>query len=219
MFPSHDDIKSASERILELFSAAAREVTLDAHKVLFEENDLGDSLFIVLDGSVEISLLWHDGRRLSVDVMRAGHIFGEIALFDPGVRTATARTLEPSRLAQLTHDDLLREASHNPSLALELLMMMGKRMRWMNQQLHEYVFMPLPARLARKLLYLMAEDRDGARKLTLSQTDLADFAGATREAVSKILSTWSRQGILKTSRGSIELLDRSTLFEIAGYDD
>ena len=188
MFPSHEKMQSGSERILKLFSSATRFIETEADQVVFEEGRPGDCLYIVLEGRVEISLMWHDGRRLGVDVMRVGHIFGEIALFDPGLRTATAKALEPCRLAQLVHDDLLREISKNPSLATEILQLMGQRMRWMNQQLHEYVFMPLPERLARKLLYLMADETDTGRRLALSQTELADFAGATREAVSKILS-------------------------------
>ncbi|WP_235930648.1 Crp/Fnr family transcriptional regulator [Sulfitobacter sediminilitoris] len=219
MFPNHEKMQSGSARILELFSSATQIIELGANEVLFEEDDPGDSLFIVLDGSVEISLIWHDGRRLGLDVMRSGHIFGEIALFDPGVRTASAKTLEPCRLAQLSHDDLLNAISTKPELAVEILKLMGQRMRWMNQQLHEYVFMPLPARLARKLLYLIPGDTGTERKLALSQTELADFAGATREAVSKILSAWNKSGILKTSRGSMEVLDRSALFRIAGYED
>lgn len=217
MLIKSDEMEGEELEIDKLLSLAKDIRTFEGNEVLFEENDPGDSLYIILEGRVEISLLWEDGRRLGLDVMRPGFLFGEIALFNPGPRTATARTLEPCKLALLSHDDLMMEIKKRPDLAVEILLIMGQRMRWMNQQLHEYVFMPLPSRLARKLLYLLPEGGTAGEKLQLSQTELADFAGATREAVSKTLSGWKKQGILATSRGSMEVLDRSSLRAIAGF--
>lgn len=217
MLIKSEEMEGEELEIDKLLSLAKDIGTFETNEVLFEENDPGDSLYIILEGRVEISLLWEDGRRLGLDVMRPGFLFGEIALFNPGPRTATARTLEPCKLAQLRHDDLMAEIKKRPDLAVEILLIMGQRMRWMNQQLHEYVFMPLPSRLARKLLYLLPEGGGDGQRLRLSQTELADFAGATREAVSKTLSGWKKQGILATSRGSMEVLDRPSLRAIAGF--
>lgn len=79
----------------------------------------------------------------------------------------------------------------------------------MNAQLNEQVFLPMPVRLARKLLYLTPDSGDG--RLGLSQSELAEFVGATREAVSKTLSNWKRSGIIEINRGALQILDRTAL--------
>ncbi len=170
----------------------------------------------MLEGRVELSRIGEDGRRLGLDVVSRGAVFGEIALFDPGPRTATATALEECRLLMLRHGDLMRKIEGNPGLALELLRLMGQRMRYMNQQLHEHVFLPLPQRLARKVLQFAAGEDEGLACLRLSHSELAELAGASREAVSKVLSSWNKDGILQTGRGSVEVLNHAALREIAG---
>ena len=78
-----------------------------------------------------------------------------------------------------------------------------------NLQLNEQVFLPMPVRLARKLLYLVPDSGNG--RLALSQAELAEYVGATREAVSKTLSNWKRSGLIEISRGGVQILDRSAL--------
>ena len=89
-------------------------------------------------------------------------------------------------------------------------------MRWMTAQLNEQVFLPMPARLARKLLYLTRADVRG--QLSLSQSELAEFVGATREAVSKTLSNWRKAGLIEISRGGLTILDRGGLTVLADPD-
>ncbi len=196
--------------------AAASPVRLAARETLFEEDDQGDALYVLLEGRVELSRIGEDGRRLGLDVVSRGAVFGEIALFDPGPRTATATALEESKLLVLRHGDLMRTIEANPGLALELLRLMGQRMRYMNQQLHEHVFLPLPQRLARKVLHFAGGEDGGHACLKLSHSELAELAGASREAVSKVLSSWKKKGILQTARGSIEVKNQAALRKIAG---
>ncbi|MDF1727020.1 MAG: Crp/Fnr family transcriptional regulator [Sulfitobacter sp.] len=211
-------LSTASSELLSILKAISVEVKLEAHQTLFNEHDPGDALYVVREGAVEISILAEDGRKLGLEIMRAGAVFGEIALFDPGPRTATATSLTATRLTLIRNEDLMRETSGSPELSLELLRLAGVRMRLMNQQLHEYVFLPLPARLARKILHLTTGAGE-ERTFALSQTDLADFTGATREAVSKTLSNWKAQGLIETGRGRITLLDRTALRRLAGLED
>ena len=213
-----DDIlqNALSKDLRTIVLAAAKPMRLDAQQTLFREHDEGDSLFVVLDGRIELSLDFEDGRRLGLDVLTRGAVFGEIALFDPGPRTATATAVEPCKLLVVRHGDLMRAIEDSPGLALELLRLMGQRMRYMNTQLHEYVFMPLPQRLARKVLQFAPDAASGPARLSLSQSDLAELAGASREAVSKVLSGWKKQGILRTGRGAIDVLDQPALRMIAG---
>ena len=134
-------------------------------------------------------------------------------MFDPGERTATATAAEPSHLRRLRHRDVLGQLTRHPELAGDMLKLAGQRMRWMNTQLNEQVFLPMPVRLARKLLYLTPAEGNG--HLSLSQSELAEFVGATREAVSKTLSNWRKAGLIEISRGGLQLKDRGGLAVLA----
>lgn len=217
MLFGNDMLKGVVSRDLRsVLLAAAKPVKLSASETLFKEDEQGDALYVMLEGRLELSIVWEDGRRLGLDVLSRGAVFGEIALFDPGPRTATATALEKCRLLMLRHGDLKRAIQSSPGLTFELLRIMGQRMRYMNEQLHEYVFMPLPQRLARKMLQFSSKEGEGPAYLKFSQSELAELAGASREAVSKLLSTWKKQGILQTGRGSVELLNQGDLRKIAG---
>lgn len=216
MQPDTGFFAGTSDELKRLIATLAREVTLASGEELFAEGDEGDALYVVVDGAIEISVLSRGGRKLALDVLRAGALFGEIALFDPGLRTATATALEPSRLMRLRNGDLLREIAARPEVAIDLIRLAGLRMRWMSRQLRDQVFLPLPARLARKILHLCPAPAAGGARLALSQSELAEFAGATREAVSRILIAWKAQGLVEPQRGGLVILDQPALAAIAG---
>ena len=209
--PKAGFLASASQDLLRLLNSVAAEVTLDEGEVLFEQGDTGDALYAITSGSLEVSILSREGRKLSLDVMRPGALFGEIALFDPGTRTATVTALEPSRVRGVKNADVLRAIRETPELAIDLIQLAGERMRWMSSQLNEQVFLPMPARLARKILYLTVDGSEHLSLLRLSQAELAEFVGATREAVSKTLALWKRGGVINASRGGVRVLDRDAL--------
>lgn len=211
-------LASASPALVGILKEISKPVEVPAGEVIFHEHDPGDALYIVRSGAVEISILGAEGRKLGLEIMRTGAVFGEIAMFDPGPRTATATTLEATALTQIRHADLMRKTADSAELSRELLRLAGVRMRLMNSQLHEYVFLPLPARLARKILHLTT-GMGTERTFALSQSELADFTGATREAVSKTLSQWKADGLIETGRGKITLHDRDALRAIAGIED
>ncbi len=195
---------------------AARPVHLPSGETLFTEQDTGDAIYFMVGGRVEISMIADDGRKLGFDVLSRGAFFGEIALLDPGPRTATATALEDCELLILNRADLHQLLERNPHLVAEILQLIGKRMRYITDQLNEQILLPLPKRLARKMLRLATFTEDGHRFLRLSHSELADLVGASREAVSKALSNWNKQGLLQTGRGSIELLNEDELRDIAG---
>ena len=207
--PDTGFLSGASAPLREMLDSQASDIRLSQGEVLFEQGDTGDALYAITEGALEFSILSAAGRKLTLDLMRPGAVFGEIALFDPGTRTATVTATEPSRLRRLRNRDILNQIQKYPDLAGDLLRLAGQRMRWMNAQLNEQVFLPMPVRLARKLLYLTPEAGNG--RLGLSQSELAEFVGATREAVSKTLSNWKRNGIIEINRGALQILDRKAL--------
>lgn len=200
-----------------MLEGLATDRVLVTDEVLFEQGDPGDALFAVIEGAIEVSVLSADGRKLMLDVMRPGALLGEIALFDPGTRTATAVALEPTRLRRLRNADLMSAIRKTPDLAVDLITLAGRRMRSMGVQYEEQVFLPLPTRLARRLLYLTSTT-PGAT-ISMSQTQLAEFVGATREAVSKTLGDWKRRGVIKANRGALTILDMDALSALAHPDN
>ncbi len=209
------DVSADLKRMLE---DQATEISLKQGEVLFEQGDEGDALYAIISGAVEFSVLALDGRRLALEMMRAGELFGEITLFDPGARTATATAVEASMLWRVRHADVLAQIRRQPELAVDMIHLAGQRMRWMGRQFNEQVFLPLPTRLARKLLHLAPEKAQTPYRLTLSQAELAEFVGATREAVSKILSGWKREGVIQGARGGLIIQDWTALSMLAEPD-
>lgn len=216
--PKAGFLSEASEALAEMLDALSAEVRLEAGEILFEQGDEARELYALISGALEVSVLSIDGRKLALNVMRPGALFGEIALFDPGERTATVTALEPSLLRRVRSDDVLDKVRTDPDLAIDLIQLAGQRMRWMDRQLNEQVFLPMPARLARKILYLTERPEGGAATLELSQAELAEFVGATREAVSKTLSSWKKMGVIASARGALSVLDRPALQALADPD-
>lgn len=216
--PDAGFLAEASERLKSMLSAQASCVTLKAGEMLFEQGDPGDALFAISSGELEFSILSLNGRKLTLDLMGPGDIFGEIALFDPGPRTATATATLPSQVLRVRSADVQAQLSQHPELAIDMIRLAGRRMRYMGQQLNEQVFLAVPSRLARKLLHLINRCEDGGGTVNLSQTELAEFVGATREAVSKAISTWKRQGVLEPTRGGLRIHDLTALEELADPD-
>ncbi|SDC33293.1 Crp/Fnr family transcriptional regulator [Ruegeria marina] len=205
--PDSGFLAEASPRLRQMLDAQASQVRLDRGTLLFNQGDAGDALYAVLDGAMEISILSLDGRKLSLDLMGPGSVFGEIALFDPGTRTATVTAVETSLLLRVLSTDVMRELRSHPELAIDMIRLAGQRMRWMGNQLNEQVFLPVATRVARKLLHLAPRHGARAGAVRLSQAELAEYVGATREAVSKTLSGWKRQGIVDVTRGHVSILD------------
>lgn len=211
--PNQGFLAQASPRLRETLDDLASSVQLSAGDTLFEEGDEGEALYAVVSGALEISVLSSDGRKLVLDVMRAGELFGEIALFDPGARTASVAALEATQLRRIANADLLARLREEPDIGEDMLRLAGRRMRGMTLQIGDQVFLPVSSRLARKLLYLTNAQPE--KTLEMSQAQLGEFVGATREAVSKILSEWRRNDLVTVSRSGVQIKDRAALARIA----
>jgi CRP-like cAMP-binding protein len=149
-------------------------------ETLFSKGDPGDALYAVRHGRIRIGVVDESGRRLTFNILGAGDVFGEIALLDGRQRTADATALEATELLVVRRRDLLGTLSRHPTLAIHLIELLCSRLRWMSGRMEEAVLLPLPARLARRLLALC---EDYGADLDISQEALAVFVGATRESV------------------------------------
>jgi CRP-like cAMP-binding protein len=179
-----------------------------AGETLFLKGDPGDALYAVRRGQIRIATGTDDGRRLTLNLLGSGDVFGEVALLDGRSRTADAVAAEATELFMVRRRDFLDLLERQPAVAIRLIEFLCERIRWMSERMEEAVLMPLPARLSKRLLAL-AEDY--GTELQVSQEELAVFVGSTRESVNRQLQTWRRQGMVELGRSRIRILDRGGL--------
>jgi CRP/FNR family transcriptional regulator len=184
--------------------------------VVFSEGDEGDRLFIVLDGKVKITRAAADGRENLIAVLGSAEMFGELSLFDPGPRTASVSAVTDATLASLDHDDLRPLLLERPGVAVELLQALAQRLRRTNEAMADLVFTDVPGRVAKALLDLAEKfgvvEADGTRvRHDLTQEELAQLVGASRETVNKALSEFAHRGWLRIEGRSVLLLEPERL--------
>jgi len=183
---------------------------------LFEEGASGNQLYVVLDGKIKLTRAAADGRENLLSVVGPGEMFGELSLFDPRPRTASAIAVTDSRLGALAHDDLRNWLTGRPDVALHLLQALAQRLRRANDVNADLVFTDVPGRVAKALLDLA--DRFGAVRdeglqvnHDLTQEELAQLVGASRETVNKALADFAARGWLQLSAKSVLLIEPDRL--------
>lgn len=208
-------LASASDALRRLMGGLAVPSQLNTGDVLFHQGDRGDTLYALGTGSLEVSVLSYEGVKLTLHRIGPGDLVGEIALFAPGPRTATVSALEPCKVWGVRNADVLAALRSDPDLQMDMIELAGQRMRWMGAQLTEHVFMDVPTRLARRILYLAPMSGE---ILKMSQSDLAAIVGTSRESVSKTLAGWKKHAIIDLGRGSLTVLNRDALSRLAQKD-
>jgi CRP-like cAMP-binding protein len=205
---AHALFAGLSLRSLEELLAQAVGRELAQGELLFRAGEPGGQLYAVLEGRVRIFAAGAAGAEITLNLLGPGEVFGEIAMLDGAERTASAAALEPSRLLQLRRESVLAAMRHHPELAERIILLLCRRLRWTSEQVEDSAFLPLAARLAKRLLALTDE---GGAKLRLSQRDLAALVGASREAVNKLLAEWRLAGAIRQRRQELTLLDPAAL--------
>jgi CRP/FNR family cyclic AMP-dependent transcriptional regulator len=202
-------------------SEVAIDRTYKKGQLIFYQGDLGESLFIVAEGTVKVFVTSEDGDEMVLVTLGPGDIFGELAVIDGGPRSASAETLEPTKLLALTRNTLLQVMTEHPSITDSLLKTLGSVVRRLTEQASDLVFLDLHGRVA-KLLVGFADAR-GARSdgetvldLHLTQTDLAAMVGGSRQSVNQILRMFERRGFLELRGRKIVVKEVSQLRRRAG---
>jgi CRP-like cAMP-binding protein len=189
-------------------AALATRRTYDEGAVIFMRGDPGDSLCGVATGRVRISTTGPRGKEVFLNIMEPGDAFGEIALLDGSPRTATATAMSRTELFIVARDAFTTLLESQPQLATHLIQLLCKRVRWTSEQMEDSALLSVPARLAKRLLSLASafgrEATTGTR-ITLSQEELAQFLGLSRQIVNQHLQTWRGSGWITLGRGSITL--------------
>ena len=184
-------------------AACAHGRTVGAGTTIFQKGDPGDCLFAVCAGTVRISSHSADGRDAVLNLIHAGEIFGEIALLDGRPRTADAQAVSDCELMVIDRRDFMPMLAREPDLALRVIELLCARLRRTSEQVEDITFLDLPARLAKTLLWLAARSRcTVSRKITLTQREIGDIVGMTRESINKQLRAWEARNWISVRRGS-----------------
>ncbi len=204
--------EALSEEDAGALRAGISTVHLSRGERLFSEGDTGDKLYIILSGKIKLTKSAPDGRENLLSVHGPGEMFGELSLFDPIPRTSSATAVTNAELAGVAHDDLRAWLSTRPEVAMHLLQALAKRLRRINEIKADLVFTDVPGRVAKALLDLaerFGQPGPGGIQVShdLTQEELAQLVGASRETVNKALADFAARGWLQLAAKSVLLTD------------
>lgn len=191
-------------------------VKLDRGERLFSEGDKGDRLYIILTGKIKLTKAAPDGRENLLSVHGPGEMFGELSLFDPIPRTSSATAITQAELAGLAHDAMRAFLASRPEVSIHLLQALAQRLRRINEVKADLVFTDVPGRVAKALLDL--SERFGVQtpegmqvNHDLTQEELAQLVGASRETVNKALADFAARGWIQLAAKSVLISDTDRL--------
>jgi CRP/FNR family cyclic AMP-dependent transcriptional regulator len=183
------------------------------NQVLFVKGDPGDALYGVRRGQIRIETGTATGQRLTIEMFGPGDAFGEIALLDGRPRTADAVAADSCELFVLPRNEFIQYLERDSRLAVRIIELLCGRLRQTNENMEATIFLPLRARLARRLSALA---EDFGAELHITQEELGALLGVARESVNRQLQEWRRSGIVQLRRGQIFVVDAQQLAREAG---
>jgi CRP/FNR family transcriptional regulator, cyclic AMP receptor protein len=183
---------------------------LEPRETLFRRGDPGNQLYGILSGSLKITTTGIDGKDVLFSLMGPGEVLGEIAILDNEDRSANAVAVETTELLTLDRRELMPFLESHPRATIGLAAVLATRVRRLSERAEDRQTMPLPGRIAKRLLSLSEQHGKrpivgGPVEIRLPQQDLADLVGTTRESVNKQLRSWEDQGFLELGRGRVVL--------------
>jgi len=219
---SHDEKRKIFERHFLFGKLSASEIDAlirysrveryRAGREIFPKGSPGQSLMAVLRGSVKIGSLSDSGKEIVFTIFNAGDIFGEIAMLDGEERSADATAMTDCELLVLNRRELLPVLENRADLLMVLLKILCRKLRLTTEQVEDVTFRHLESRVAKALVQLAEgvgphNTRRPSAELHVSQRELGNMAGGSRESVNKQLQIWHRQGLIDLGKGSIMIRD------------
>jgi CRP/FNR family cyclic AMP-dependent transcriptional regulator len=185
-------------------------------QVVFREGDASDTCYIVRSGRARAVREHVGGRTITLATFGPGDIFGELALFEDELRSATVEAIEPTSVVAVLGPDMRRLMVEHPGISARLVIALGRRLRETNERLTRQSFQTVQSRVAVVLSELAAQERvegsDGSEVLvTATQADLAQLAGSSRESASRFLAVLERAGVISQGRGRLVVHDPEAL--------
>ncbi|ALG05807.1 Crp/Fnr family transcriptional regulator [Kibdelosporangium philippinense] len=200
----------------EALSQTLENVEFPRGHVIFAEGEPGDRLYIILSGKVKLGRKSPDGRENLLGIFGPSDMFGELSIFDPGPRTSTATTVTEVRAVTMGRPELRQWIATRPEIAEQLLRVVARRLRRTNGMLADLIFTDVPGRVAKALLQLaqrFGSQEAGLLRVThdLTQEEIAQYVGASRETVNKALADFAHRGWLRLEGKSVLILDPERL--------
>ena len=213
----HPIFRGIDDSAIEQLFKYAKTLNLRRGAEIFSRGDSGDRLYAVRKGTVRISISSSDGRGATLNLIQANEIFGEIALLDGQMRTATAVAHTDCELLAIERRDFLPFLEHQPKLAFNFIQLLCARLRWTSEQVEHVMLSDLPSRLAGIVIALVNKNGDSpdSRTIGATQREISEMVGATRESVNKELRRWSKQGWIELDHGIIRVFYPGALGELA----
>lgn len=201
-----------SDKDLERIIGVSNKQHYHKENLILIEEEVGSSMFVILDGRVKISRISDDGREVILAILSEGDFFGEMSLLDGQTRSANVTAIEDSELLVLRREEFLQMLHDYPQIAINLLKELAQRIRKGDEHIKSLSLQDAKGRVANTLVRI-AEDYGVFRKGQVEinelplQQDLANMAGTSRETISRVIKTLIQQGYLKKERGKIIILD------------
>lgn len=201
----------ASQSVLTAVGTSGRVKNLVRGDVLFDAGDDPDSLFIVLSGRIAIAIgnRPFDHRESVVALMDEGDLFGEMGMLDKGPRSAGARAIESSTVLEIPYAAVLSQLEAHPELMWNVVKMLSRRLRSMDNSLADSVFLDVTGRTAKRLI-MLSGDKDEFT-LPVTQEELAGMVGASRERVNKAIASFIKLGWLEQNERRYVIKKRQSL--------
>ena len=195
---------------LERFSRVAVARSFPAATRVFHEGDHSDACYIVRNGSFRVTREHSDGRAITLATLGHGDIFGELAMLDGEVRSASVEALTDGELLALPAGEVRALLARHPEITVKLIAALVRRLRSANERISRQSFQTVPSRVAGVLSQLVAEEsprgEGGEVTIRMNQADLAQLAGTSRESVSRFLADLDRAGVVRPGRGRVTVL-------------
>jgi CRP-like cAMP-binding protein len=204
---------------LERLVAYMRLVRHPARTVLFRKGDPGTHMVVVVRGRIKVCTHSEDGKELVLNLINPGEVVGEIALLDGSDRTADAVTLTDSDLLILERRDFIPFLQRHPDSCMRLFAVLCERLRKTSELLEEALFLEGSSRLAKRLVHLaevFGKPVPGGVKIdiSLSQQQLGNMVGMSRESMNKQLKQWRREGLIRIEDGHYVLTDLDAMRDL-----
>lgn len=203
---------------LAMVAAVAVPRRFAANQTIFREGDASDTCYVVRSGHARAVRKHADGRTITLAHFGPGDIFGELAMFESERRSATVETLDEVEAVAITGDDMRRLLRDHPEISMKLVIALGRRLREANERLSRQSFQTVQSRVATVLSQLVERargetdpDGDGDILLVITQSDIAQLAGSSRESASRFLAVLERAGVVTQGRGKVTVHDPAAL--------
>ena len=181
-------------------------------ETVFRQGEPGTTLFGVVSGKIRITVSSEQGQELHLNLIEPGEVIGEIAFIDGGLRTATGIAAEPTTCFTIQRAPFFNLMERRPSISRHLLNLLCDRVRWTSRLVADSAFLSVPDRMLSRLKDLAPSgdiQHDGSTRIRISQQELADYLGVSRQVVNGYLRDWQKTGQVVLTRGAITLKEAS----------